>query len=219
MAQINATYFFGNIIVIFIYVVLIYLLIKTITITEKVQKYNIRTSLIRTVKEKGAEIREYWLKYFVVVFTTFIVILVLNLVGLVPYGFATTSHFSITFFFGLTILCTIIINFCLIHKINFLRFFVPAGAPLYVLPILIVIEFISFLIRGLSISIRLGANLISGHVFLESIASIILINGIYGILLYPAIVMFTVLEVLIAGLQSYVFTLLSISYYNEIVQE
>src|SRR5690606_2194676 len=105
--------------------------------------------------------------YFPFIYALFILILVSNLIGMVPYSFAVTSHFVLTFFLSFTIVLGATILGFQKHGLEFFSFFVPAGCPLGLLPLLVLIEFISYLARNISLGLRLSANILSGHMLLS----------------------------------------------------
>src|SRR6478752_689509 len=108
--------------------------------------------------------------YFPFIYTLFIFILINNLIGMVPYSFASTSHFVLTFAISFTIvLGTTILGFQK-HGLEFFSLLVPAGCPLALLPLLVLIEFISYLARNISLGLRLAANILSGHMLLHILA-------------------------------------------------
>lgn len=157
--------------------------------------------------------------YFPLIFTVFLFILFLNLIGLMPYGFTVTAQVAVTgtlalsFFIGLTI-----IGFKE-QGISFLKLFVPSGIPMWLLPLLIVIEIMSYSLRPLSLAIRLFANMLAGHVLLHIIAGAALVALSKNILLAVApwlfITAFMVLEIGIAFLQAYVFSILLCIYLHD----
>jgi len=163
------------------------------------------------------------LYFFVFIFVLFVYILFSNLVGLIPYNFATTAHLvstlsmSSTIWFGVTIIGLIL------HALRFFTLFSPEGTPLLLVPLLALIELISYVAKGLSLGIRLGANLISGHLLLLILAGfgflgltgtiyILLTGGLIAIVLITAI---SGLELAIAGIQSYVYSILTSSYIKD----
>lgn len=153
--------------------------------------------------------------YFVLIADLFIFIGFLNILGMFPFGYTATSHIATTGGLALSIFIGIQIIAIVIHKEKFLELFLPKGAPLWLLPIIPVIEFISYLFRVFSLAVRLISNMISGHLLIHIFAGFswkLLINGGLLLLLFPiafGIVFFlTGLEMGIALLQAYVFTLL-----------
>lgn len=163
--------------------------------------------------------------FFVFVFVLFIYILFSNLMGLIPYNFATTAHLvstlsmSSSIWFGVTIIGLIL------HSLTFFTLFSPAGTPLFLVPLLALIELISYIAKGLSLGIRLGANLISGHLLLLILSGfglLALVNGIVlalsgGIIAISLITAISGLELAIAGIQSYVYSILTSSYIKDSV--
>ncbi|GAB4572812.1 MAG: F0F1 ATP synthase subunit A [Rhodothalassiaceae bacterium] len=163
-------------------------------------------------------------RYVPFVFTLFMFILFGNLIGLLPYAFTVTSHLAVTFAFaGAIFLATIIIGF-FNHGTHFLALFVPKDTPIYLLPLIVIIEVISFLSRPVTHSVRLFANMTAGHILLKVFAgfvvSLLLAGGILSsIAVLPAlmIVILNALELLVAVVQAYVFALLTCVYLNDAV--
>ena len=161
-------------------------------------------------------------KYYPFMYCLFLLILVNNLIGMIPYSFASTSHFILTFFLSFSIvLGSTILGFTL-HNIKFFSLFVPSGCPLALLPLLVLIEFISFLARNVSLGLRLAANILSGHMLLNILSDftykIMETNIVYffvGILPLGFIIAFSALELGIAFIQSQVFVVLSSSYIKD----
>ena len=162
------------------------------------------------------------LKYFPFIFTLFLVILLSNFIGMVPYSFTITSHLIFTLF--LSFLTFFGINFIGFsrHGLHFFGLFLPAGAPFILAPFLIFIELLSYIARVFSLAIRLFANLMSGHTLLKILSEFgwtMLISGGLGLLtfLFPFLIvlLITGLELAIAGLQAYVFTILTCIYFND----
>jgi F-type H+-transporting ATPase subunit a len=163
------------------------------------------------VSSAGPEAR----RYFPVIFTTFLFILLANLSGLLPYSFTTTSHIVVTFAMALIAFIAITLVGIANQGIGFLKMFVPSGVPPVMLLILVPIEIISYFIRPISLSVRLFANMMAGHVLLKVLAGFVVALGVFGIVPLLAIVAMTALEVLVAVLQAYVFTTLVCVYLND----
>jgi ATP synthase subunit 6 len=163
-------------------------------------------------------------KYFPFMFFLFSFILFANLVGMVPYSFCITSHLCVTFTLGLTIwFGTTIIGFRT-HGLHFFSLFMPSGAPFGIMPFLIGIELLSFVFKGISISVRLFANMMAGHSLLKILAGFAWAMlsacsiGILGASITLIVVLaITGLEFGIAFLQAYVFTMLSCMYLNDCI--
>ena len=160
--------------------------------------------------------------YFPFIFSLFIFILINNLVGLVPYSFASTSHFILTFALSFTIvLGSTVLGFSN-HGIRFFSLLVPSGCPLALLPLLVLIELISYLARNISLGLRLAANILSGHMLLNILAGFtykIMTSGFVffflGMVPLVFILAFSGLELGIAFIQAQVFVVLSCSYIKD----
>lgn len=165
---------------------------------------------------------EQGLKFFPLVFTLFLLILTLNMFGMVPGFFTVTSQLWITAALALLVFLTVIVVGFVKNGAGFLKLFVPEGVPIYVLPLVSMIEVISFFSRPLSHSVRLFANMLAGHITLKVFAGFIIMllgaAGLYKTLavlpLFMAIAL-TALEFLVAFLQAYVFTMLTCMYLND----
>jgi F-type H+-transporting ATPase subunit a len=160
--------------------------------------------------------------YFPFIYTLFVFILINNLIGMVPYSFASTSHFILTFSLSFTIVLGATILGFQKHGLKLFSLFVPAGCPLALLPLLVLIEFISYLARNISLGLRLSANILSGHMLLNILSgftyNIMNTGFIYFFLaLFPLafIIAFSGLELAIAFIQAQVFVVLSCSYIKD----
>nr|QUB36779.1 ATP synthase subunit 6 [Ophiostoma piliferum] len=160
--------------------------------------------------------------YFPFIYTLFIFILVNNLIGMVPYSFASTSHFILTFSLSFTIVLGATFLGFQKHGLEFFSLLVPAGCPLPLLPLLVLIELISYLARNISLGLRLAANIMSGHMLLHILAGFtynIMSSGILffflGLLPLSFIIAFSGLEIGIAFIQSQVFVVLASSYIKD----
>ena len=163
--------------------------------------------------------------YFPFIYTLFLFILVNNLMGMVPYSFASTSHFILTFALSFTIVLGSTILGYQKHGLKFFSLFVPAGCPLGLLPLLVLIEFISYLARNVSLGLRLAANILSGHMLLNILSGFtynIMTSGIFffflGLLPLTFIIAFSGLELAIAFIQAQVFVVLSCSYIKDALE-
>jgi F-type H+-transporting ATPase subunit a len=162
------------------------------------------------------------MRFFPFVFSLFMFILVANLWGMFPYFFTVTSHIIITAALALGVIGTVLVYGLWKHKLHFFRLFAPSGLPKALLPFIIFIEVLSFLSRPLSLAIRLFANMLAGHITLKVFAGFVVLMGSAGFLgvlgaIVPlaATVALTALEFLVAGLQAYVFALLTSLYLND----
>lgn len=160
--------------------------------------------------------------FFPFMYTLFIFILINNLIGMIPYSFASTSHFILTFSLSFTVVLGATILGFQKHGLKFFSLFVPAGCPLGLLPLLVLIEFISYLARNISLGLRLAANILSGHMLLNILSGFtynIMTSGLLfffiGMLPLAFIIAFSGLELAIAFIQSQVFVVLSCSYIKD----
>lgn len=157
-------------------------------------------------------------KYFPIVFTLFMFVLLGNLLGMVPYSFTFTSHIVVTFAMAIIIFIFVTILGFVKHGMHFFSFFAPPGTPVVMLPLLVPIEIISYLSRPISLSVRLFANMLAGHTLIKVIAGFIPALGvIFGVLPLALVVALTGLEILIAFLQAYVFAILTCLYINDAI--
>lgn len=163
-------------------------------------------------------------KYFPLFFFLFLFIFTCNLFGLVPYSFTVTSHIIVTFTLALSLFIGINIIGFRTHKLHFFSIFMPSGISIALAPFLITIEIISYISRVFSLSIRLFANMLAGHCLLKILAGFVWTMLTYGGILailtpFPFVIVIgiTGLEVAIAFLQAYVFTILSCMYLNDAI--
>lgn len=162
------------------------------------------------------------MKFFPLVFSLFMFVLVANLIGMVPYFFTVTSHIIVTFALALLVIGTVIVYGLWKHGLHFFHLFVPSGVPGILLPLVVAIEVISFLSRPISLSVRLFANMLAGHITLKVFSGFVVslsamgAVGIAGSILPLAMaVALTGLEFLVAFLQAYVFAVLTCMYLND----
>lgn len=181
--------------------------------------YNITSSMVQDNLGKKGE------SYFPFIFTLHLLLLTCNLIGMVPYSFTVTSHIVFTFGLALSIFIGINIIGIQTHGVKFFSLFLPRGVPLVIVPLLVTIEFVSYTIKVFTLSIRLFANMTSGHTLLKIIAGFawtMLSAG--GLLAFFHIVPLGLLlaliglELGIAALQAYVFTLLTCIYLNDVLE-
>jgi ATP synthase subunit 6 len=160
--------------------------------------------------------------YFPIIFSLFLFILSSNLIGMCLYSFTVTSHIIIAFTLSFSIFSGIVLIGIIVQKIGFLNTFVPSGAPKLLIPFLIGIEIISYFSRPFSLGIRLFANLMSGHTLLAILSNFafLISKKIFIIALLPILLIVAIvgLEVMIAILQAYVFTVLACIYLNDSVE-
>jgi F-type H+-transporting ATPase subunit a len=176
-----------------------------------------------TVREN---VGEEGMKFFPLVFTLFIFVLVLNLLGMIPIPgvtFTVTSHIVVTAALALLVIGIVVGYGIYSHGLGFFKLFVPSGVPAWLLPILVPIEVISFISRPISLSVRLFANMLAGHIALKIFAgfvgTLVLAGGwmVLAPLPMALTVALTALEVLVAALQAYVFAVLTCIYLSDAV--
>ncbi len=162
------------------------------------------------------------MKFFPLVFTLFMFILAVNMIGLIPGSFTVTSHIVVTAALALLVFFTVLLAGLYKHGFKFLKLFVPSGIPIYILPLITFIEVLSFLSRPISHSVRLFANMFAGHITLKVFASFVTMLGGLGAIGWAGATLplaltvgLTALEFLVAFLQAYVFTILTCIYLND----
>ena len=156
--------------------------------------------------------------YFPFVFTLFMFILAANMLGMIPYSFTITSHIIVTFGLAATVFIGATVIGFMKHGAGYLKLFVPSGVPALLLPLLVVIETISYFTRPISLSVRLFANMMAGHTMLKVFAGFVVAMGFLGGWLPLAfMVALTGLEILVAFLQAYVFAVLTCIYLNDAI--
>lgn len=167
-------------------------------------------------------IGEGGMQFFPLVFSIFMFVLISNVVGLIPYNFTVASHIIVTVALALLVFFTVLIYGFWKNGLHFLNLFVPKGIPIYILPAIVLIEVFSFFVRPVSHSVRLFANMLAGHITLKVFAGFVTMLGGFGFLgwLGAALplamtVALTALELLVAILQAYVFTILTCIYLND----
>ncbi|MBL96157.1 MAG: F0F1 ATP synthase subunit A [Magnetovibrio sp.] len=154
--------------------------------------------------------------YFPFIFSIFMFVLIGNLWGMIPYSFTFTSHIIVTFALAMFIFLGVTIIAIVKHKFHFFSFFMPPGVPLIMAPLLVPIEIISYLSRPISLSVRLFANMLAGHTLMKVFAGFVVSMGlIAGWLPLGFVVILTGLEIVIAFLQAFVFTILTCLYLND----
>ena len=164
------------------------------------------------------------MKFFPLVFTIFMLLAVSNMVGVIPYSFTIASHIIVTAALAFLVFFTVLIYGFYKNGLKFFKLFVPSGIPIFILPLVVFIEIFSFFLRPVSHSVRLFANMLAGHIALAVFASFIPllaglgIAGYLGAVLPLGMVMaLTALELLVAFLQAYVFTILTVIYINDAI--
>jgi len=156
-------------------------------------------------------------EYFPFVFSLFIFILMLNILGLIPGGYAVTSQVIVTFTMAMLVFVTVTLVALLKHGIHFFAYFLPSGTPWFLAPLMIIIEFFTYCTRPISLSLRLAANMMAGHILVAVIAGFIVAMGVWGIFPISFIVVFTAFELFVAILQAFIFTILTCVYLNDAI--
>ena len=154
--------------------------------------------------------------YFPFIFSLFMFVLLCNMVGMLPYAFTVTSHIIVTLIMALFIFIAVTIIGFIKHGFKYLSIFIPSGVPVVLLPLITVIEIISYLSRPVSLSVRLFANMMAGHTMLKVFGGFVISLGMLGGWLPLSFsVALTGLEILVAFLQAYVFAILTCIYLND----
>jgi F-type H+-transporting ATPase subunit a len=164
------------------------------------------------------------MKFFPLIFTIFMFILACNLLGLLPFSFSITSQLVITFALAIVVILVVLAVGLSRHGLHFLKLFVPSGVTIWLLPFIVVIEVISFLIRPITLSVRLFANMLAGHITLKVMAGFVVALLGAGVatwfvapLPFLANVVLLGFELFVAVLQAYIFTILSCVYLNDAI--
>ncbi|QYJ02331.1 F0F1 ATP synthase subunit A [Thalassovita mediterranea] len=169
---------------------------------------------------------EEGLKFFPFVFTLFFFVFFANMIGMVPYAFTTTSHIVVTGALALLVISIVIIYGLYKNGLKFFKLFAPSGAPFFIYLILVPIEVISFIARPVTLALRLFANMLAGHIMLKLFATFAAqlfaaalagtaLLGVVGVLAFAMGVAINALELLVAGLQAYIFAILTCVYLND----
>jgi F-type H+-transporting ATPase subunit a len=164
------------------------------------------------------------MKFFPLVFSLFMFIMVSNMIGIIPYTFTVSSHIIVTVALALLVFFTVLVYGFYKNGLKFFKLFVPSGVPIVILPLVVAIEIISFLSRPVSHSVRLFANMLAGHITLKVFASFVTMLGAFGVVGWAGAILplaltvaLTALELLVAFLQAYVFTILTCIYINDAI--
>ncbi|MDB5602276.1 MAG: synthase subunit [Xanthobacteraceae bacterium] len=164
------------------------------------------------------------MKFFPLVFSLFMFITTVNMIGIIPYTFTVTSHIIVTVALALLVFVTVVAYGIYKNGFKFLKLFVPSGIPIYILPLVTLIEVMSFLSRPISHSVRLFANMLAGHITLKVFGGFVTMLSGFGLvgwlgatLPLALTVALTSLELLVAFLQAYVFTILTCIYINDAI--
>jgi F-type H+-transporting ATPase subunit a len=165
------------------------------------------------------------MKFFPLIFSLFMFICISNLIGIIPYTFTISTHLIVTAVLALVVFFTVLIYGFYKNGLKFLKIFVPSGIPIYILPLVMFIEILTFFLRPVSHSVRLFANMLAGHIALKVFAGFVAMLGVSlgaigwigGVLPLGLTVGLTALELLVAFLQAYVFAILTCIYLNDAI--
>ena len=212
----------------YISLIMIYIMMKGIYINKEVLggkwQHLIEYIYIKIEEIIKETLGERYIKYYPLLFSIFIFILMNNIIGMVPYSFTTTSHFIVNITLSLSIMIGVTLIGIIKYKFNFIKLFVPSGLgdQIFIkimIPLIFCIEIISYLSRIFSLAVRLTANISAGHTLLKIIANFgILYASFYPYLLLIPIIFLCgifLLEIAVAFIQAYVFMLLTATYIND----
>jgi F-type H+-transporting ATPase subunit a len=165
------------------------------------------------------------MKFFPLIFSLFMFICVSNLIGIIPFTFTISTHLIVTAALALVVFFTVLIYGFYKNGLKFFKIFVPSGIPIYILPLVMFIEILTFFLRPVSHSVRLFANMLAGHIALKVFAGFVAMLGVSlgaigwvgGVLPLGLTVALTALELLVAFLQAYVFAILTCIYLNDAI--
>src|ERR1700710_1132006 len=164
------------------------------------------------------------MKFFPLIFSLFMLICVSNLIGIIPYTFTISSHIIVTATLAFLVFFTVLIYGLYKNGFKFFKIFVPSGVPIYILPLVMFIEVLSFFLRPVSHSVRLFANMLAGHIALKVFASFIAMLGALGLRVWTGAVLplglpmaLPALDLLVIFLQAYVFAILTCIYLNDAI--
>jgi F-type H+-transporting ATPase subunit a len=153
--------------------------------------------------------------YFPFIFSLFMFILFCNTIGLIPYTFTVTSHIIVTFALAAVVFIGVTIIGIAKHGMKWFSYFFPPGAPIYMAPLLVPIEVLSYLARPVTLSLRLFANMMAGHTMLKVFAGFVIALGAFGVAPMAILIALYMLELIVAVLQAFVFTILTCLYLHD----
>ncbi|MEX6505669.1 F0F1 ATP synthase subunit A [Jiella sp. M17.18] len=162
------------------------------------------------------------MRFFPFVFSIFMFVLIGNFLGMIPYFFTITAQLIVTFALAILVISVVVVYGLMKHGTHFFHLFVPSGVPSILLPLVVLIEIVSFMSRPISLSVRLFGNMLAGHITLKVFAGFVFALGTYSTLgavgaILPMLmtIALTALEFLVAALQAYVFAVLTCLYLND----
>jgi len=157
------------------------------------------------------------IEFFPLVFSIFMFVLFGNVLGLIPYSFTFTGQIVVTFALAIFVFLLVTLVAFIKHGIHFFTFFFPAGAPVFMAPILVPIEIVSYMSRPVSLGIRLFANMMAGHTMMAVFAAFTITLGVFGFMPIAINVALFALEIIVTALQAYVFTILTCLYLRDAI--
>lgn len=157
------------------------------------------------------------LRYLPFVFALFTFVLLGNLFGMLPYSFTFTSHIIVTLALALLVFITVTIIGLVRHGLHFFHLFFPEGAPLILAPVLVPVEIFSYFVRPMSLSVRLFANMLVGHILLKVVLGFVVTLGVFGVLPFVFTILLIGFEVFVALIQAYIFALLTCIYLKDAI--
>ncbi len=157
-------------------------------------------------------------KYMPFIFSLFIFIITCNILGMLPFSFTVTSHIIVTFIMAIVVFIGVTIIGFARHGFHYLLLFLPSGTPLVMAPLMIFTELFAYMVRPVSLSVRLAANMTAGHIVMKVIASFVIMAGIAGVLPFALLFALTGFEIFVAVLQAYIFTILSCVYLTDAIK-
>ncbi len=153
--------------------------------------------------------------YFPFIFSLFMFILFCNTIGLIPYTFTVTSHIIVTFALAIVVFIGVTIVGIAKHGMKWFSYFFPPGAPIYMAPLLVPIEVLSYLARPVTLALRLFANMMAGHTMLKVFAGFVIALGVAGVAPLAILIALYMLELIVAVLQAFVFAILTCLYLHD----
>ena len=154
-------------------------------------------------------------KFFTLIFSLFMFILISNSIGMIPSVFTTTSHISVTFTLAIFVFIVITVVGFVKNGVGYFSILLPKGTPIFLAPLIIYIELFAYLARPISLSIRLAANMTAGHVVLKVLATFVILSGFFGIMPLILLTILTGFEIFISVLQAYIFSILTCAYLSD----
>lgn len=155
--------------------------------------------------------------YFPFIFSLFMFVLIGNLLGMIPYSYTFTSQIIVTFTMAIAVFVGVTVLGIVKHGFGFFKLFFPSGVPIYLAPVLVPIEIVSYFVRPVSLSVRLFANMMAGHTMMKVFGGFVVAMGVLGVAPLAMLVALTGFEILVAFLQAYVFTILTCLYLNDAI--